>query len=258
MGADKKGRHMEIVVAASYAEMSVRAAETICAALRTNPRLVLGLPTGATPLGMYRQLAAAHARGEADFSQARTFNLDEYCGLGPAHPASYHTYMRENLLAHVNLPPERMHVPDGSAPDLEAECNAYAQAIAAAGELDLAVLGIGENGHVGFNEPNPSLLADVHVAVLHFETRSLAYAYWRDRDENPFPSLAAFPEHAITMGMGTILRAKQILLLASGAKKALAVGTAVHGPLSPWLPASFLQLHHCVTLIVDSEAAGEL
>ena len=249
---------MEIVVATSYAEMSLRAAEIVCAALRAEPQLVLGLPTGATPLGMYRRLAAAHARGEADFSRARTFNLDEYCGLGPAHPASYQTYMREHLFSHVNLAPERMHIPNGVAPDLEAECDAYAQAIVEAGELGLAVLGIGENGHVGFNEPNPSLQAEVHVELLHSETRSLAYKYWRGRAENPFSSPEEFPHNAITMGMGTILRAKQILLLASGANKALAVGTTVHGPVSPWLPASFLQLHRRVTLLVDSEAAGEL
>ena len=193
---------MEIVVAPSYAEMSLRAAEIVCAAIRAEPRLVLGLPTGATPVGMYRQLAAAYTAGQVDFGRVRTFNLDEYCGLGPQHPASYHSYMRENLCAHVNLSPQRTHIPNGIAPKPEAECDAYAKAIAEAGELDLAVLGIGQNGHVGFNEPDDSLQAEVHVAVLRPETRRLAYACWRNSAKNPFSSLAALPQRAITMGIG--------------------------------------------------------
>lgn len=246
---------MEIVVAPSYEELSSRAAEIVCAAIRAEPGLALGLPTGATPVGMYRRLVAAYAAGQVDFGRVRTFNLDEYCGLPPEHPASYHTYMRENLCAHVNLAPQNAHIPNGAAPDLAAECRAFAEAIAAAGDLDLAVLGIGQNGHVGFNEPGSALRADVHVAALSAETRRLAYEFWQDTARNPFCSLDDVPDRAITMGMGTILKAKRILLLASGASKAPAVQAATNGSLTPRTPASFLQLHRDVTLLVDSEAA---
>ena len=246
---------MEIVVAPSYAEMSLRAAEVVCEAIQKEPELVLGLPTGATPVGMYRQLVAAYERGQADFSRVHTFNLDEYLGLAPEHPASYHTYMREHLLAHVNLAPQRTHIPNGAAPEPETECRAYEEAIADAGYLDLAVLGIGQNGHIGFNEPGAELQAEVHVACLSAETRRLAYAYWEGAAANPFSSLESFPDRAITMGMGTILQAKRILLLASGESKAQALSRTVDGTITPRVPASFLQLHRDVTVLVDGEAA---
>lgn len=249
---------MEVVVAPSYAEMSLRAAEVVCTAMQAEPNLVLGLPTGATPVGMYRHLAAAYEGGKADFSRVRTFNLDEYLGLAPEHPASYHTYMREHLLAHVNLAQQRTHIPNGASPDPETECRAYEEAIAGAGYLDLAVLGIGQNGHIGFNEPGAELRAEVHVACLSTETRRLAYEYWENAVANPFPSLEDFPDRAITMGMGTILQAKRILLLASGESKARAVGQAIAGAITPHVPASFLRLHRDVTVLIDSEAASLL
>ena len=199
---------------------------------------MLGLPTGATPIGMYRQLVAAYEQRQIDFARVRTFNLDEYLGVAPEHPASYYTYMRDHLLNNVNLPPNQAHIPDGATSTPGVECSAYEAAIVGAGYLDLAVLGIGQNGHVGFNEPGAELEASVHVARLSAETRRLAHSFWNNSAGNPFPSFACFPKRAITMGMGTILKAKRILLLASGASKAHAVHRAVKGPLTPQVPAS--------------------
>ena len=249
---------MEVVTLPLYEDLSLRAADVVCKAIRTKPDLALGLPTGETPVGMYRQLVSAHRRGEADFSRVRAFNLDEYLGLAPAHPASYHAYMREHLYAHVDISPQRARIPQGAAPEPEAECRAYEEAIAAAGYLDLAVLGIGRNGHIGFNEPGSALHASVHVARLSAETRQLAFACWAAADASLFPKCEDFPSRAITMGMGTILKSKRILLLASGESKAQAVRQAVTGPLTLQVPASLLQVHRNVTLLVDCQAAALL
>ncbi len=249
---------MNLVTVSSYEDLSLRATDVVCKAIGAKPNLVLGLPTGATPILMYRHLVAAYARRHVDFAHVRTFNLDEYLGLAPEHPASYYTYMQEHLLKHVGLPPSQTHIPNGAAPDPIAECQAYEAAIAGVGHLDLAVLGIGQNGHVGFNEPGTELESSVHVARLSAETRELAYAYWSAGAENPFPSLDCFPDRAITMGVGTILKAERILLLASGKNKAHAVHSAVTGPVTTQIPASLLQLHRDVTLLVDSEAAALL
>lgn len=249
---------MDVVVVRSYQEMSLRAAEIVCESVRAKTDLVLALPTGATPVGMYRQLVEINGRSEVDFSRVRTFNLDEYLGLAPEHPASYHAFMQEHFFSHVNLSPQNTRIPQGLAPDVAEECRAYESAIAEAGNLDLAVLGIGQNGHVGFNEPATDLQASVHVAQLSEETRRLAFEFWAEADESLFRTLVDFPERAITMGMATILKAEQILLLASGASKAQAVCQAITGTLTSRLPASLLQLHRQVTLIVDEEAASLL
>ena len=249
---------MEVVSVPSYKELSLRAAEVVCNAIGEKPDLVLGLPTGATPIGMYRQLVAAFKQRQVDFARVRTFNLDEYLGLAPEHPASYHTYMREHFLNHVNVPPNQVHIPNGATPTPGVECSAYEAEIAGTGYLDLAVLGIGQNGHVGFNEPELELRANVHVARLSAETRRLAFDCWSESASSHFATLSDFPSRAITMGMGTILKAKRILLLASGESKAQTVHRAVKGTLTPQVPASLLQLHRHVTLLVDSEAAGLL
>ena len=249
---------MEVVTVSSYEDLSLRAARIVCKAIGEKPDLVLGLPTGATPIGMYRQLVAAYEQEQVDFARVRTFNLDEYLGLAPEHPASYHAYMREHLLGHLNLPPHQARIPNGAASDPEAECQAYEAAVAGAGYLDLAVLGIGQNGHVGFNEPAAELQSSVHVARLSCETRDLAYARWRNSAENPFPSKESFPERAITMGLGTILKSKRILLLANGESKTQALRQVVTGPVTPQVPASLLQLHRHATLLVDNEAAALL
>lgn len=249
---------MEVVTLPSYAEMSRRAAEIVCASISEKPDIVLGLPTGATPIGLYQQVVAAYERKQVDFARVRTFNLDEFVGLTQDHPASYRAYMREHLLNQVNLPLSQAHIPNCASPEPQRECLSYEAAIAGVGYLDLAMLGIGPNGHVGFNEPGAALQANVHVARLSAETRELGYAYWSASSKNPFPSIASFPKQAITMGMGTILKSARIVLLASGESKADAVRRAVTGPVTPRVPASFLQLHRHVTILLDGAAAALL
>lgn len=231
--------------------LAVALATRVLDALRAAPALVLGLPTGRTPLAFYRELRAASAAGRADWSQARTFNLDEFAGLAAAHPGSYRSFMTTELFAHVGLAPGRIGMLDGTAPDLAAECRRYEAAIAAAGGIDLQILGIGANGHIGFNEPADGLCARTHVATLERNTRE-ANAQWFGGD------WTAVPERALSMGMATILGAREIVLLATGAEKADAVRRMVEGLITPRLPASFLQLHPRVTVMLDEAAAGTL
>jgi glucosamine-6-phosphate deaminase len=224
-------------------------ARRIVDALAANPRLVLGLPTGKTPVGLYHELASIAAAGHADFSQARTFNLDEFLGVPPTHPGSYREYMEHHLFGRVNLRPENIHFLDGSARDPEAECARYEKAIEDAGGIDLQVLGIGTNGHIGFNEPAPELHARSHRVRLRPETRRSNAALFGG-DPN------AVPAEALSMGMASILQARSIVLLATGRSKAGCIERVVNGPITTALPASFLQLHREVDVMVD-EAAGE-
>jgi glucosamine-6-phosphate deaminase len=223
----------------------------IAAHLRENPRLVLGLPTGRTPIRLYRELVALHARGNADFSLATTFNLDEFAGLDPSNPGSYRTFMAQHLFAHVNLAPERIHFLNGAAADLEAECVRYEDEIAAVGGIDLLILGIGTNGHIGFNEPARALIARTHKVELKAETRrSNASLFGGDAER--------VPREALSMGMATILHTRRILLIATGKSKATAIRGLVAGPITPKLPASFLELHGNVDLWLDGPAASRL
>jgi glucosamine-6-phosphate deaminase len=223
-------------------------ARRIEAAIAANPRLVLGLPTGRTPLALYRELSALHARG-VDFAQVTTFNLDEFLGIPPSHPGSYRSFMEEHLFSRIRIPRDRCHFLDGSAPDPARECARYEQAIADAGGIDLQVLGIGTNGHIGFNEPAGELQSRTHRVTLKAETRrSNAALFGGDA--------AKVPAEALSMGMATILGAGSIVLLATGRTKASCIERVIHGPLTTELPASFLQLHHDVDIMVD-EAAGE-
>lgn len=219
--------------------------------LASKPAAVLGLPTGRTPVELYARLRRAHAAGRLDFSRATTFNLDEFLGLPPDHPASYRTFMEQHLFRHVNLSPRRIHFLHGMAVDPEAECRRYEAAIRRAGGIDLQILGIGANGHIGFNEPGASLSADSHRARLEPGTRRSNAALFNGR-------VSAVPREALSMGVGTILRARSILLIATGASKAPAVAAAVNGPLTTRMPASFLQLHHHVELLLDRAAAARL
>lgn len=213
-------------------------------------RLVLGLPTGRTPLAFYRELVALHATG-ADFSSITTFNLDEFLGVPASHPGSYRTFMEEHLFRHVNVRPECRHFLDGVAPDPEAECRRYEREIADAGGIDLQILGIGTNGHIGFNEPAPALAARTHRVTLKPETRrSNAGLFGGDP--------ANVPAEALSMGMATILHARAVVLLATGASKAACVERVVNGPLTTELPASFLQLHDDVDIMLDAPAAARL
>jgi len=220
-------------------------------ALAANPSLVLGLPTGRTPVRLYKELVSLASHGRADFSRARTFNLDEFLGLDPPHPGSYRTFMEDHLFRHVGIPPAQVNFLDGAARDPEAECARYEEAIAAAGGIDLQILGIGTNGHIGFNEPARELKARTHRVRLKPETRrSNAALFGGDA--------AAVPEEALSMGMATILQARSIVLLATGRSKAACIDRVVNGPITTDLPASFLQLHHDVQIVLDEPAAARL
>jgi glucosamine-6-phosphate deaminase len=242
-----------IVVAADYEGMSRAAAALIDAAVRQSPSLVLALPTGETPIGAYHALVALHRETGTDWSRATTFNLDEYCDTGPDDPQSYAAYMREHLFEGVNLQPGRTHLPDGRAPDAAAEASRYERAIAAAGGIDLAVLGVGVNGHIGFNEPAAALTAECHVAQLADETWRRNFPRLAD---DPVAAAAGRYRRAFTMGIGTILRARRILLLGAGAAKREVLERAFTGPVTTHTPASLLRLHGNVTLVLDEAAAG--
>jgi len=220
----------------------------VAAQLREHPRLVLGLPTGRTPIRLYRELVTLFSNGEADFSLATTFNLDEFAGVQPSDPGSYRTFMEQHLFGHVNLAKERIHFLNGAAGDLEAECARYEREIASVGGIDLQLLGIGTNGHIGFNEPARALAARTHCSRLTPATRRANAPLFGNR-------ISAVPREALSMGMATILHARRIVLVATGATKARCVERMIHGPLNPRLPASFLQLHRQVEVWLDRAAA---
>jgi len=226
-------------------------AARVASALRETPRLVLGLPTGRTPIPMYQALVALAARGQADFSRATTFNLDEFLGLTPDHASSFRAFMNRHFFDRVNLAPSRINFLDGTPADAEAECDRYERAIEEAGGIDLLLLGLGTNGHIGFNEPGAVLVARTHRVRLTPETRAANAALF-DGDEG------AVPAEALSMGMATILQARSAVLLAHGESKAGCIARVVNGPLTTELPASFLQLHHDADLILDAAAAGQL
>jgi glucosamine-6-phosphate deaminase len=227
------------------------AAAEVAAALRAKPAITLGLPTGRTPIPLYQELVRRHRRGEADFSQATTFNLDEFLGIPARDPGSYRSFMERHLFSLVNLDPARSHLLNGTAADPAAECARYEAAIEASGGLDLQVLGIGANGHIGFNEPGRSLEARTHRVQLKAETRRSNAALFGGRAD-------AVPAEALSMGMATILQARAVVLLAAGRRKARCVAGAVSGPLTTRLPASFLQIHPRVTLVLDEAAAERI
>jgi glucosamine-6-phosphate deaminase len=226
-------------------------ARRIADAVAADPRLVLGLPTGQTPVALYGELAALHAARRLDLSQVTTFNLDEFVGLASAHPGSYRSFMERHLFSRVNVDPSRVNFLHGDALDLREECGRYERAIAAAGGIDLQVLGIGTNGHIGFNEPARELHARTHRVVLRPETRRSNAALFGGEVE-------AVPTEALSMGMATILQARAVVLLAMGRSKAACVERVISGPLTTALPASFLQLHGDVEVMLDEGAAEKL
>ncbi len=240
---------MEVIVCKTAEEASRLAATLITDALQTTPALVLGLATGSTPLLLYRELIKACQSG-ADFSRVRTFNLDEYCGLPPEHPHSYRTFMNAHLFSNLNIRPENTHVPDGTADNLPALCAAYEAAIAAAGGIDIQVLGIGSNGHIGFNEPGSPLDSRTRRVTLTEQTLRDNTRFFSAREE--------VPRYAISMGVGTILEAKKCVLLGFGANKARAIKAAIEGPVSPDSPASALQVHRDTVVFLDEAAAAKL
>jgi glucosamine-6-phosphate deaminase len=226
-------------------------AEQIAEAVRRKPALVLGLPAGQTPVPVYAELRSASATGASDFSRISTFNLDEFAGLDAAHPGSFRRFMDAHLFRGIAVHPSRMHFLDGTAPDLEAECRRYDAAIAGAGGIDVLLLGIGRNGHIGFNEPAEALIAGTHVVTLLPDTRQANASLFGGNAEQ-------VPVRALTMGVGTILGAREILLIATGDKKAAALEAALTGSVTPRVPASFLQLHAAVAVFADRPAAARL
>ena len=226
------------------AALATRVLETIV----SRPSLVLGLPTGRTPLGLYRELRDRHG---IDWSRVRTFNLDEFAGLDASHPNSYRAFMQAELFDHVSIDPAKIGFLNGTAPDLKAECRRYEAAIAGAGGIDLQILGIGANGHIGFNEPADGLCAMTHIAHLEEESRQANAQRFGGR-------WTAVPGRALSMGMSTILGAREIVLIATGAEKADAVRGMIEGLITTRLPASLLRVHHHVTVMLDREAGGLL
>jgi glucosamine-6-phosphate deaminase len=242
---------MLLVLKPTDEELGREAARIVANAVRRNPALKLGLATGATTLGMYKELARLHCQDALDFSRVVTFNLDEYLGLPASHAQSFHYFMHQNFFSHVNIPPDNIHIPDGAiGADYDQYCRAYEQAIRDAGGIDLQILGIGRNGHIGFNEPTSSLGSRTRLKVLSKETIDDSRKFFGPGEE--------IPQCAITMGIGTILEAKRILLLASGSSKAAAIAQAIEGPLTASVTASALQLHPDVTFIVDQPAGSQL
>ena len=237
---------MKIYQEKDYDALSRRAANLISAEVIRKPDCVLGLATGSTPVGTYRQLSAWNQKGDFSFKDVRTVNLDEYLGLPPTHDQSYRYFMQENLFDKIDIPFEHTHVPDGMAADPEQECRRYDELVRSLGYADLQLLGLGRNGHIGFNEPGDCFRKETHVVELTQNTIEANARF--------FENEAAVPKKAITMGIGCIMAARRVLLVASGANKAEAVYRTVCGPITPQCPASILQLHNDVVIVGDEEA----
>ena len=237
---------MKIYAAKDYNDLSRKAANIISAQVILKPNAVLGLATGSTPVGAYKQMIEWHKKGDLDFSRVRSVNLDEYKGLSGDHDQSYRYFMNHNLFDHVNIDKANTNVPNGLAEDPEAECKRYNHVIEEEGGIDLQLLGIGNNGHIGFNEPCDVFEKGTHVVTLTEETRKSNARFFSSIDE--------VPTHALTMGIQGIMSAGKILLLASGEAKAKAVYDSCFGPVVPGVPASVLQLHRDVIVIADEAA----
>ncbi len=240
---------MQVIVCKDYEEVSQRAADILEAAIREKPDCVLGLATGSSPVGMYKELIRRYEAGKLDFSQVQTFNLDEYYPIEPTDPQSYRYFMNDVFFRHINIPQGHDHVPHGYE-EAETVCRAYEEMIRKAGGIDLQVLGIGGNGHIAFNEPADTFAERTHVVDLEESTIRANARFFADE--------ADVPRRAVTMGIGTILQARKILLIASGAGKAEALRGMVEGPVTPHLPASALQQHPDVTILADEAAASLL
>lgn len=241
---------MEIIICKNSAEVAKRSADLVEADLLKNAKLVLGLATGSTPLGLYKELIRRNRLKRISFKRVRTFNLDEYVGLPSTHQQSYRYFIDKNFLDHIDISKRNTSVPNGMASNLESECRRYDKAISKSGGIDLQVLGLGGNGHIGFNEPTSSLSSRVRLKTLTERTV---------RDNHRFFRRGEFqPGVAITMGIANILEAKRVVLLATGKEKAKAVAAMIEGPLTSMCPASVLQLHSCTQIILDQAAASRL
>jgi len=241
---------VRVIILPEADSVSRRAAQIIADRVRREPTCVLGLATGSTPLGAYRELIRMHREQGLDFSRVRSFNLDEYVGLGPQPPQSYRYFMQSSLFDHVNIEAKNTHVPDGLASDFEEYCEQYEKMIDDAGGIDLQLLGIGSDGHIAFNEPGSSLGSRTRLKTLAPETIRDNARFFENAD--------AVPRLAVTMGVGTILDSRRCLLVAYGSSKADAIAAAVEGPITAQITASALQLHRDVTVVVDEAAATKL
>ncbi|MBN8234094.1 glucosamine-6-phosphate deaminase [Halobacillus kuroshimensis] len=237
---------MEIIVTNNYEELSRKAGEIIDSQLKKDSASVLGLATGSTPLGTYKELVMSYEKGETDYSFVSTLNLDEYVGLSPDHHQSYRRFMNEHLFDQINIQKGNTYIPDGKADNLAEECERYEQVIDEIGPPDLQLLGIGENGHIGFNEPGTSFESGTHVVELTPSTRQANARF--------FDTMEEVPTHAVTMGVQSIHKSKKIILLASGKRKAEAIRQLIYGERDEQFPASSLKEHRDLTLIVDREA----
>jgi glucosamine-6-phosphate deaminase len=242
---------MEIIIKENGQQASEAAARVVARLVREKPNAVLGLATGSTPLMLYKELIRMHREEGLDFSRVTTFNLDEYIGLPKEHEQSYFTFMWSNLFSQINIQPENVHIPDGMAEDVPAFCAEYEQAILEAGGIDLQVLGIGSDGHVGFNEPTSSFASRTRIKTLTQQTVADNARFFGD-DES------LVPHHCITMGIGTIMDARMNLMLAFGCGKADAVADMVEGPVAAIMPASILQHHPSAKIFIDEPAAAKL
>jgi len=241
---------MEVIIQSSPERSAALAAKMVARLVREKPDAVLGLPTGGTPVPLYAELVRLHREEKLDFAKVRTFNLDEYVGLASDNASSYHAFMRGHLFDHINVQAKNIHIPDGMAKDISAACNAYEEAIRKTGGIDMQLLGIGTDGHIGFNEPSSSLSSRTRLKTLTDKTMHF--------NQSHFAPGQKVPRYAITMGVGTIMDAKQCVLLASGSAKASVVQQMIEGPVTAMVPASVLQMHPRTTIILDDDAAKSL
>ena len=242
--------NMDIYITKDYDEMSKKAAELLASVVKETNKPVLGLATGGTPAGMYKEIIRMNQAKEVDFANTTTFNLDEYFPIRKESDQSYDYFMKVNLFNHINIDQSNTHIPDGSAADCEAECEAYDAKVRATGGVDMQVLGIGSNGHIAFNEPADNFPTKTQKTDLTEGTIQDNARFFDNIDD--------VPKEAITMGIGTIMNSKRIMLLASGATKAGVIKEMILGTVTPQIPASILQFHKDVTIILDEEAASEL
>lgn len=241
---------MKIYEAADYEEMSRKAANILSAQMLMKGNCVLGLATGSTPIGIYQKLVERYQKGDLDFSEVTTVNLDEYRGLERSNDQSYYYFMQQHLFRHVNIPPANTHLPDGTESDSEKECKRYEELIRSLGGVDLQLLGIGHNGHIGFNEPGDVFEKETHCVNLEERTIEANKRFFSSSDE--------VPRQAYTMGIGTIMQARKILLVVNGEDKADIVAKAFFGPVTPSVPASVLQIHSDVTIVGDKKALSRI
>jgi glucosamine-6-phosphate deaminase len=241
---------MRIIIVKDYEELSKKAANILASQITLKPNSVLGLATGSTPVGTYRELIRIYKEGDISFSEVVTFNLDEYYGLDKENPQSYYYFMMDNLFKYTNMNISNIHIPDGRAKNIENECIEYENKIKRAGGIDMQLLGIGRNGHIGFNEPDVKFEAQTHLVTLDEDTI--------EANSRFFASMEEVPDQAISMGIKTIMHSRKILLLASGEEKAETIYSMINGKITPELPASVLQLHPDVIVLLDEKAACKL